>query len=618
MKRVDERFQQHNFDVVVVGGGMAGICAAIESARGGAKTALINSRPVLGGCASSEIRVHISGSDQSLKQPDYAESGLVYELMLENKARNSSFSYSVWDMILFEAVKKEKNLTVFMNTVMYDCETDGDKITSVFCVQETTEMRFRISAPLFVDSTGNGTLGYYAGAEFRMGSEAKSEFNEPDAPEEANNERMGYTIMFRAKDMGHPVKFTPPSFARKYTEYDLRYRMHSKNHKIDFSTAVDPKENERTGGTSARGSDYGYFWIELMGKGDDIIPEVEEIRDDLYAVLYGVWDHIKNGGDHGAENLALDWVGAFPGGRESRRLMGDYILNENDVYEKRDFEDAVAYSGWCLDIHCPHGADQLDILPSGNCHYFDGVYSIPYRCYYSKNVRNLFMAGRDISATRWGFSSARIIGTCAVGGQAVGVAAALCTKYGLMPRELAPHIHEVQQILLKNDAYIPNRVNEDENDFARKATFTASSFVPGSEPQKVIDGVGRKLGDDTHSWISDGISKDGEVLDMKMDAMHEISQLRFTFESNFAYPIRVTMSPVRQAQQRDGVPEELVKDFDIVFKAAGKEIARKEVRGNYHRLCVVDVEPVKCDEIEFRFTATNGADRFEVHEVRAY
>ena len=168
------RFEKKHYDVIVVGGGMAGLCAAIAAARQGVHTALIQARPVLGGNASSEIRIHISGADQSLKQPDYAEGGLLYELMLENKKNNEQFSYSVWDMVLFEKAKEEKDLEVFFNTVMYDCETKDDRIVSIYCVQETTEMRYQLYAPVFVDATGNGTLGYYAGAEYRKGSEPQS------------------------------------------------------------------------------------------------------------------------------------------------------------------------------------------------------------------------------------------------------------------------------------------------------------------------------------------------------------------------------------------------------------------------------------------------------------
>jgi hypothetical protein len=277
-----------------------------------------------------------------MEKPDFAESGLIYELMLENKARNDTFSYSTWDMILFEAAKKQENLTVYYNTVMYDCETCEDKITAVLCVQETTEMRYRFTSPVFADCTGNGTLGYYAGAEYRQGSESKNETGEIHAPENANNERMGNTIHFKARNMGHPVKFTPPSFAKKFTEDDLKYRMHSAVHKVDYSSAADPEKNEKCGGVSARGIDYGYFWIELMGESDDIITDYENIRDDLVASLYGVWDHIKNGGEHGAECYELDWVGMLPGMRESRRLVGDYLLTENDVFENRVFDDAVA------------------------------------------------------------------------------------------------------------------------------------------------------------------------------------------------------------------------------------------------------------------------------------
>jgi hypothetical protein len=273
MKRIAERFSERSYDFIVVGGGMAGTCAAIEAARSGAKTALVHARPVLGGNASSEVRVHISGADHGMEKSDYAESGLLYELMLENKARNEHFSYSIWDMILFEAAKNTENLTVYYNTVLYDCETEGDRITAALCVQETTEMRYRLTAPLFADCTGNGTLGYFAGAEYRQGSESKAETGEPHAPAEANNERMGNTILMKAVDTGKPVKFTPPPFAKHLTEHQLRYRVHSKTMKVDASMAPDPEEWLRLSANSCAAVDYGYWWLELMGDGEDIIED---------------------------------------------------------------------------------------------------------------------------------------------------------------------------------------------------------------------------------------------------------------------------------------------------------------------------------------------------------
>jgi Succinate dehydrogenase/fumarate reductase, flavoprotein subunit len=612
-----KRYQEVSYDIVVVGGGMAGLCAAISAARHGAKVGLVHARPVLGGNASSEIRIHISGADQSLRQTDYAESGLLYELMLENKSRNDTFNYSIWDMVLFEAAKNEKNLTVYLNCPMFDCSVDGDIITSISCFQETTELTLKISAPLFVDATGNGTLGYFAGADYTQGSESNKEYGEPHAPDQPNNERMGNTILMKAVDTGHPVKYEPPAFAKKLTEHQLRYRVHSKTMKVDASMAPDPEEWLRLSACSCAAVDYGYWWLELMGDGDDIIPDYEKIRDDLMAYAYGLWDHIKNGGQHGAENFALEWVGALPGMRESRRLLGDYVLNECDILEHRQFDDAVAYGGWCVDLHAPHGLLDFDVLPS-DCHHFTGVYTIPYRSYYSRNIRNLFLAGRDISTSKLGLASTRILGCCAVGGQAIGTAAALCVKYNVLPRELAPHIPEVQQLLLKDDAFLPNILNQDEKDFARKATFTASSAKSNGTPQNVVNGVSRKLGDKTNAWISNGLSANGETLCMKLDAPHTISELRLTFDSNFAYPIRVTMSANRQAQQRIGVPPELVKDYTITAFRNGKAVYTKDIKDNHQRHNVVAIPPVECDAIEFRFTATNGAADVTVYEVRAY
>ncbi|MCQ2426910.1 MAG: FAD-dependent oxidoreductase [Clostridia bacterium] len=612
-----KRFREESYEFIVVGGGMAGLCAAIAAARHGTKTALIHARPVLGGNASSEIRIHISGADQSLKQTDYAEGGLVYEMMLDNKACNDNFCYSIWDSVLFEKAKAEKNLTVYFNTVMYDVETEDNRITAINCFQETTEMRLRFTAPLFADCTGNGTLGYFAGAEYRQGSESKYEFGEPTAPEEANNERMGNTILLKAYDTGHPVKFTPPSYAKKLTEHQLRYRVHSKTMKVDASMAPDPEEWLRLSACSCKAVDYGYWWLELMGDGEDIIPDYEKIRDDLYAYAYGIWDHIKNGGDHGAENYALSWVGALPGMRESRRLMGDYILTESDILEHRIFEDAVTYGGWCVDLHAAHGLLDFDLLPS-DCHHFLGVYTIPYRSYYSKNISNLFMAGRDISTTKLGLASTRILGCCSIGGQAVGTAAALCRKYEVNPRELAPHVGELQQELLKDDLWLPAPfTNTDAADIALGASFSASSTGAG-DASMLNNGVSRKLGDMLNGWKSAGVADGGEKLVMKLDAAKTVSQLRLTFDSNFAYPIRVTMSANRQEQQRIGIPPELVKDYNIILRKNGETVGTYEIRDNHQRHNVVDIKPVEADSVEFVFLSTNGAPDVTVYEIRAY
>ncbi len=611
------REEHRTFDVVVVGGGMSGLCAALAAARNGAETALVHARPVLGGNASSEVRVHISSATDGMRKPELEEGGILYELMLANKARNPDFVYSLWDMTLFEAAKMQRGLTLFLNTVMTDCSVENHTVQSIACYQETTEKHLTLSAPLFVDATGNGTLGYFADAEYRQGSEAKSEFGEPHAPEQANNERMGNTILFRAIDRGHPVPFTPPAFAKKLSEHDLRFRVHSNRHRPDFSMAENPEDYARVSATSSSCSDYGYWWIELMGDGEDIIPDYEDIRDELYAYFWGVWDHIKNGGDHGAENYELVWVGALPGMRESRRLVGDYILNECDIAAHRMFDDAVCYGGWGVDLHVAHGLKDLDQLPSRVWNN-DGYYTIPYRCFYSRNITNLFLAGRDISCSKLAFASTRIIGTCAIGGQAAGTAAALCHRYGCAPRGLLPRVGELQQLLLKQDCFLPGIRNADEQDLARGTTFTASSHTEGGEPQNVINGISRSFDGVLNGWRSAGISPAGETLCMRLSKPARLSELRLTFDCDFRYPLRITMAPARQKQQRPGVPMELVRDYDIVLMRNRVPLRRISVRGNIQRHNVVAFEPTECDSVEFLFLSTHGAEQVTVFEVRAY
>lgn len=605
-----------HYDIVVVGGGLSGMCAAIAAARHGAKTALIHGRHVFGGNASSEIRMHVCGASESMEKPDLEEGGILYEMMLENKSRNDYYNFSIWDMVLFSAIKKEPNLTAYLNTVMEDCDVDGNTVKKIYAYQHTTETYWCISGEIFIDCTGNGTLGYLAGAEYRIGSEAKDEFQEPHAPEQANNNRMGNTLLFKAVDRGHSVHFKRPEFARVFTEEELKYRTHSAVHGANSKDGAD-KAYLRITSFSTSSVDYGYWWLELTGEKEDIIDEYEDIRDELVSCVYGIWDHLKNGGDHGAENYDLEWVGMLPGMRESRRLVGDYILNENDILSNRQFDDAVAYGGWAMDIHAPKGLYDFDELPSFVVS-FDGSYTIPYRSYYSKNIDNLMMAGRNISVSKMAMGSTRVMGTCAIGGQAVGTAAAMCIKYHCQPRGILNHMTELQQTLLKEDCYIPNIRNMDDLDLARSAVVTATSSKAGFGPEQVINGISRGEGDSRNIWVSDGLSRCGETLSLELPQKSQVSQVRLTFDSNFNYAIKLTLSGKRQKQQRIGTPPELVKDYTVSLWDGDQKVGETTICGNVQRANVVDFDPVVCDKVTVTVHSTNGAEDARVYEVRVY
>lgn len=612
-----KKVKNAEYDVVVIGGGMSGICAALAAARHGARTALVHDRHVLGGNASSEIRMHICGASENLAKPDLEESGILHEIMLDNKSRNDYYNFSIWDMVLFSTVKRQKNLTVYLSTAMESCEMgEGSTIRSIDAYQLTTETHWKISGKVFIDCTGNATLGYYAEAEFRTGSEGRDEFGEPDAPGQPNKERMGNTLLFKAVDRGHPVAFKKPDFARTFTEEELKYRTHSAVHGAQIKGEVD-KAYVRMTSFSTSSVDYGYWWIELPGETDDIIDEYEQIRDELVSCIYGIWDHLKNGGDHGAENYDLEWVGMLPGSREGRRLIGDYILNENDILSNRQFEDAVAYGGWPMDIHTAKGLYDFDELPS-RVISFDGAYTIPYRSYYSKNISNLMMAGRDISASKMAMGSTRVMGTCAVGGQAVGTAAALCIKYDCDPRGAQEHMRELQQMLLKDDAYIPGIWNEDPKDLARRAKVTATSAREGCPPKNVINGISRDEDGHRNLWISGKGRTEGEMLTLHLADRQPVSEVHLTFDSNFHYPIKITLSRKRQAQQRIGVPPELIRDYTVTLWQGDKKAAKQTVTENVQRKNIVTFPTTECDRVTVMVHKTNGSNEAHIYEIRVY
>lgn len=607
MKR-ERKVIEKDYEVVIVGGGLSGVCAALASARNGAKTAIVQARPVFGGNNSSEVRMHVCGANCHAVKKDLAETGILMELQLLNKNVNDHHSFPVWDTVMWGKLKYENNLSCYLNTTMDEVVMDGDKIKSIICRQATTETTFKINADIFVDATGNGTLGYFAGAEYRYGSEAKSEFNEPDAPEQENGYTMGNTILFHSTDMGEDTPFTKPEWAYDFKEEDLQNRPHGNVTWSHGENGVVEEYNVSS----------GYWWLELGGESKNIIEETENINEELYKCLFGVWNHIKNSEGHNAENYALDWVGAVPGIRESRRLVGDYILNENDILGNKYFDDGVAFGGWPIDVHPKEGLYHKG-LPTKYIN-FSGRYSIPYKCFYSKNVPNLMMAGRDISVSKLAMASTRVMGTCAIGGQAVGTAAAIAVKYGCNPKEVGEkHIRELQQTLLKEDCYIPGIKNEDQNDLARGSKISASSFTAGNNPEKVVSGVTRAIDDESNVWESESFNGKSQWIAFNLEKEMQISQIRVVFDPDLNKEIMITQTKRRQDTLVKGMPHTLVKDYTVKAYLDEQVVFEKQIKGNIERLAVINIDNcVKANKVVVEVQSSYGIDKARIFEVRIY
>lgn len=440
------------FDVVVVGAGAAGCCAAIAAARNGAETALIQNRPVLGGNASLELGVGICGA--AVSHANAREGGII-EAAGRLRTRHGFHRMSEPFRLLAE---QEEHLSVFLNQHVHDVEMAAENsIAAVRAVDTFTGANRRYRGDIFIDCTGDGWVGYYAGADYRFGRESRSEFGEDLAPKQPDKITMSGCIMgnlaisFQATDQGHLVPYEPPSWALELPSPEAF-------------------------GRRVRRVTTGEWWLEHPGSFNDL-ERAERARDELIRITYGFWDFLKNHWPdrEKAATYRLVYVPICDAKRETRRLMGDYLLKQQDVLEGRLFPDRIAYGGWSLDVHHPQG-----ILsgPEGpfDCNPRVPIYTIPYRCLYSRNISNLLFAGRHVSVTHIALGSVRVQGTLATLGQAAGTAAALCGEHGTSPRGIyQEHLVELQQTLLKQDQYIPELTNNDPDDLARQATVTASS-----------------------------------------------------------------------------------------------------------------------------------------------
>ena len=554
---------EYNTDLCVIGGGMSGICCAIAAARHGIKVVLVHDRAVLGGNASSEIRMWIGGCHGE----DNRESGIIEEIMLENFYQNPSLRYALWDSVLYQKVIAEENITLLLNSSCLDCQMDGNKIVSIKAWQSNAETFHSVKAKYFADCSGDSILSTLTGAEFMYGREAKSEFNETIPPDTADKKTMGMSCLFQIRETDGPVPFTPPEFAYKYeTDADLPFKKHN-------------LENN-------------FWWIEVGGEWD-CIHDSDKCREELIKICYGVWDHMKNHGDHGAENWELEWIGFLPGKRESRRYVGKYIVNQNDVEAEGRFEDIVAYAGWSMDDHFPAGFYHTESYPT-IYHPAPTPWGLPLRCMISKNIENLCFAGRNISVTHAAMSSSRVMATCAVLGQALGSAVAQAVSENVHIENV--DIKKLQQTLMQDDCYIPWHTRE-----LPDLTKTANC-----SHEVIRNGIERG---EANLWIG----SEGEYIEYSFEKNTKVSELRLIFDSDLNRKYYNMPCNYPKDQQKFKLPKTLITEYRIEGISESGEKYSFTVTDNHLRFVTHKIDwNVKA--IRFVPINTNGSDNYRLYE----
>lgn len=551
-------------DLCVVGGGMAGIAAAIAAAREGAKVALVHERPVLGGNASSEIRMWICGANGENNR----ETGILEEILLENLYRNPTKNYYIWDTLLYDFVKREKNIELLLNATCMDAECeqgefeDGRsvRIKSVTAYQLTTQSFIDVEASYFADCSGDSILAPLTGAEFRLGREAAAEFSEDTDRETPDNMVMGMSCLVQGRQTERKVEFKAPDFTTKLTEENVKNR------------PMKPYETREN------------FWYLELGGDRDTIGDTEKLRDELVPLALGAWDYFKNSGKYDADNWELEFLGFLPGKRESRRMVGEYIITQPDVTGGKVFEDTVAFGGWPIDDHFPAGYYHKG-RPNTNFKT-PSPYCLPYRALYSRNVENLFFAGRNISMTHTAMSSIRVMATCALLGQAVGTAAAVATKHGVTPHGVyKAHLDELQQRLMNADCFLPH--------FKREI----SELCKSTEIKGGCDCL--KNGEDRANSIYNTTDKgfcvkNGDALEYRLDKAEKINSVHIVFDSDLN---RATVPGDRVEKYHSmrcnilldspvmHLPTTLCRDFRLECEKAGntKTITVKDnLKRSYH------------------------------------
>ena len=557
------RTVEYKTDLCVIGGGMSGLCCAISAARKGIKVVLIHDRAVLGGNASSEIRMWIGGCHGK----DNREGGIIEEILLENFYQNPSLKYPLWDSVLYQKAVEEENLTLLLNSSCLDCEMNNNKIRSVKAWQSNAETFHVVEAEYFADCSGDSVLSTLTGAEFMYGRESKSDFDESIPPDIGDKKTMGMSCLFQIRETENYVPFTPPKWAYKYTsDEDLPFKDHN-------------KENN-------------FWWIEVGGEWD-CIHETDRCREELLKICYGVWDHMKNYGDHGVENWELEWIGFLPGKRESRRYVGKYIVNQNDVENEGRFHDIVAYAGWSMDDHFPEGFYYKKGYPT-IFHPAPAPWGLPLRCMISKNIENLCFAGRNISVTHAALSSSRVMATCSILGQALGTAVAQSVKDKVCLENV--DIEKLQQTLMADDCFIPwhkRKLPELTEKAQCSSEIIRNGFDRGEE----------------NLWVG----KENDFIEYTFDTDIQVNGIRLVFDSdlNRKYHNMPCNYPLVQTDFR--LPETLIKEYKIQGFGENGEVKEIHVCDNHQRFVRHSVD-WRVRKIRFIPLKTFGKKQFRLFD----
>ena len=525
------------------------------------------------------------------------------------------------DLGIYDLCRQEPNLTLMLNTMVTSADVKGGQIQKVVAERLSSNDRFEIAANIFVDCTGDGTLGFAAGANYSMGREAQAEYSESLAPETADRKTLGSTLLFQARQHPGPMPFSPPTWARKFSAESLKYR--------PFGQPGSDLNLE-----------YGFWWLEWGGE-LDTIKDNEVIRDELLAALMGVWDFIKNQSDVDAENWALEWCGFLPGKRESRRLHGLHMLSEQDLMQSRAFPDSIATGGWPIDTHPPGGIDAIDEPPCTQSP-LPYLFDIPLSSCLSKDFENLMYAGRNLSATHIAFASTRVMATCSAVGQGVGTAAAYAIKKEKDPQSLpsdADATFRIRQQLLRDDAMLLGCQNEDPRDLAPKATVTASSEQPEGPATAIIDGWTRSLRspsvdrskspigappdrfpEATHRWMSDPALGLPAWIALSWNKPIIIGIVALVFDTGMHRLLTLSMADGYTGRMLWGRPQpETIRDYAIEANVGGQWITVHSEQSNYQRKQVHPfIKPIETSSIRVHIFNTNGIDHARLFEVRIY